>query len=261
MSNSPSRVIDLAPGNPYTLVLHSPVLMAPGCAVRDLELAELGALVTRTATRHTRHEPAPRFAPTPAGLVVTGFPTVSIRTLIKEDARQWERSTIPVIVSLQGAPDELAEMAGMLENVESVSGLLLAPEVQAATATAAVRRVTQRPILVLLDPSNLQPTAQQTVAAGADALVVAAPTEAAGGADLLEGYLLGPAALPLTLRALREARAVVGVPLVAFGGVATVEHARQALAAGATALMIDAARWGDPQAPAVIAQGLGVRVR
>ncbi|HZG67654.1 MAG TPA: hypothetical protein VEZ12_12975, partial [Herpetosiphonaceae bacterium] len=214
--------------------------------------------VTRTATRHTRHEPVPRFAPTPAGLVVTGFPTVSIRTLIKEYARQWERSTIPVIVSLQGDPDELAEMAGMLENVESVSGLLLAPEVQAATTTAAVRRVTQRPILILLELLDLQPTAQQTVAAGADALVVAAPTEAAGGADLLEGYLLGPAALPLTLRALREARAVVDVPLVALGGVTTVEHARQALAAGATALMIDAAQWGDPQAPAVIARDLGV---
>ncbi len=261
MSGSSGDTIDLAPGNPYSLVLHSPVMTAPGCAVRDLLFSHIGALVTRTGTRHTRHEQAPRFVPTPAGLIVTAFPTVSIRTLIKEDARQWERSTIPVIVSLQGDPDELAEMAGMLENVESISGLLIVPEVRAATATATVRRVTPRPVLVVLEPSNLQSTAQQTVAAGADAVVVPAPIQAAGGADLLEGYLRGPAALPLTLRALREARAVVEVPLVALGGIATVEHARHALAAGATALMIDAARWGDPHAPAVIAQGLGVRAR
>jgi dihydroorotate dehydrogenase len=252
-------MIDLAPGNPYSLVLDSPVLMAPGCAVRDLPMDRLGAFVTRIATRHTRHESALRVAPTPAGLVVTSFPTVSIRTLLKEDARQWERSQLPVIVSLQGDPDDLAEMAAMLENVENVAGVLLIPEMRSVAAAAAVRQVTQRPILIMLEPgTDLPAVAQQTIAAGADALVVAAPVQAAGGPDLLEGWLLGPATLPLTLLALRAVRAVVAAPLIALGGIANAEHAHQALASGATALMIDAARWGEPHAPAIIAQALGV---
>lgn len=259
MSEAPLSVVDLAPGNPYSLVLDSPVLMAPGCAVRDLPLERLGALVTRIVTRHTRHEPLPRFAPTPAGLVITGFPTISIRTLLKEDTRQWERARLPVIVCLQGEGQELAEMTAMLENVESISAFLLMPEQHGVAATTAARQATQRPLLVMLEAgADLQALAQQTVAAGADALVVGAPVQATGGAELLDGWLLGPAAFPLTLRAVSVVRAAIEVPLIALGGITTVEHARQALAAGAVALMIDAARWGDPQAPALLAEGLGI---
>ena len=262
MSDIPPTPIDLAPGNPYSLVLDSPILMAPGCAVRDLPMDRLGAHVSRITTRHTRHEPAPRFAATPAGLVVTSFPSISIRTLLKEEARQWQRAQAPVIVCLQGDMDELAEMVEMLENVESISGVLLMPEGQGVAATAAARRATQRPILTLLaHDAALLDTAQQTVAAGADALVVGGPAQAAGGMELVEGWLLGPAALPLTLRGLRCVRAGVEAPVIALGGISTVDHARQAFAAGATALMIDAARWGDPHAPALLAESLDIAPR
>jgi dihydroorotate dehydrogenase len=40
----------------------------------------------------------------------------------------------------------------------------------------------------------------------------------------------------------------VDVPLIALGGVADVELARQCLAAGAQALLIDGALYGDPAA-------------
>lgn len=262
MSESALPSIDLAPGNPYSLVLDSPILMAPGCAVRDLALERLGALVTRIVTRHTRRDPAPRFAATPAGLVISAFPTVSIRTVLKEDARHWQRSHLPVIVCLQGDPEDLSEMTAMLENVESVSAILLMPEQRSVAATAAARQVTQRPLLVMLElGADLETLAPQIVVAGADALVVGAPLQATGGADPLDGWLLGPTGLPLMLRAVRSVRSVVDVPLIALGGIATVEHARQAMTAGATALMVDAARWGDPQAPALLAQGLGIAVR
>jgi dihydroorotate dehydrogenase len=262
MSDTQLSLIDLAPGNPYSLVLDSPLLMAPGCAVRDLPLERLGALVTRIVTRHTRHEPPPRVAATPAGLVVTSFPSISIRTLLKEDARHWQRSRLPVIVCLQGEPDELGEMVSMLENVESVAAILLMPEERPATATAFARQATQRPLLAMLEiGDDLQSVAQQVVAAGADALVIGAPVQATAGTELIEGWLLGPAALPLTLRALSSVRAVAGVPLIALGGIAGVEHVRLAMAAGATALMIDAARWGDPHAPALLAERLGISGR
>lgn len=262
MSPAALPSIDLAPGNPYSLVLDSPMLMAPGCAVRDLPLERIGALVSRIVTRHTRRDPVPRVAATPAGLIVSAFPTVSIRTLLKEDARHWQRSQVPVVVCLQGDPDDLAEMTTMLENIESVSAILVMPEQHSVAATVAARQATQRPLLVMLDlDADLQTLAQRTVAAGADALVVGMPLQATGGDDMLDGWLLGPATFPLMLHGLNIVRTAVTAPLIALGGIATVEQARLALRVGATALMIDAARWGEPHAPAVLAQGLGITPR
>ncbi len=71
MSDVNAAAIDLAPTNPYGLIVSSPVIVAPGCAVGAVERAQVGAIVTRTATRHTRRGPAPRFSATPAGIVVS----------------------------------------------------------------------------------------------------------------------------------------------------------------------------------------------
>ena len=257
MSERSLPPVDLAPANPYSLTILSPVLPAPGCAIRDLHTTHFGAIVTRTATLHTRRGPAPRFAAAPAGLVVTEIPTVDIRTLLKEEGRRWERSVLPVVASLQGNADELAAMAAMLEGVEGVSGLLVAAEDDLAIAVAATRRETPRPILALLQHTpDLASAAGAAVAAGADALVVAAPPRAAAGSTpIVDGYLLGPAVFPLTLRALVELGALE-VPRVALGGIVTPELARAAMEAGASAIMVDAARWGDLEAVVRIAHSL-----
>ncbi len=252
-------LIDLAPHNPYTLSLASPVLLAPGCEVRGVETTGVGAVATRTATLHTRRGPAPLFRPTPAGLVVTGIPSVSIRTLLKEEARRWQRAPRPTLVSLQGSADEVAEMARLLESVEGVAGLLVHAEEDVRSVMAAARRQTPLPLLALLDQGpHLAADVVAVVQAGADALVVAAPPPAAAGADeIVEGYLLGPAVFPLTLRAVVEACAAGDIPVVALGGIATGAFARTALQVGATAVMVDAARWGDPFAAVRIARELG----
>ena len=259
MSERSFPPIELAPANPYSLTLSSPVLPAPGCAVRDLETAQLGAIVTRTATLHTRRGLPPRLAATPAGLVVSEIPTVGIRTLVKEEGRRWERSSLPVVASLQGNAEELAAMAAMLESVEGISALLVSAEEDVVAAVSATRRETLRPILAMLHPApDLEGTAHEVGAAGADALVaIAPPLAAAGPAPVVDGYLLGPAVFPLTLRALIELGSL-HVPLVALGGIATPDLARTAMAAGAAAIMVDAARWGDITAPARIARTLSL---
>ena len=250
--------VDLAPHNPYTLTLPSPVLVAPGCHVRGIDYAGVGGTTTRTATLHTRHGPIPRFVPAPAGLVVSDVPTVGIRTLLKDEARRWQRAPLPVLVSLRGSPDELAAMVAQLESVESVAGLLLSAEEDMAAAMVAARRETPRPLLALLDHrAELRAQAQAAAKAGVDALVVAAPPPAAAGVEeSVEGYLLGPAVFPMMLRAVVEVRSAVEIPIVALGGIATGAFALAALRAGATAVMVDAARWGDPFAPTRIAREL-----
>ena len=102
----------------------------------------------------------------------------------------------------------------MLENVESVSGLLIEADNEIVAATMAVRRATPRPIVVMLRHGpDIAAVAVRIVAAGADALVVAAPVKAAGGRDALAGWLLGPAAFPLILQSLLDVRSAVEAPI------------------------------------------------
>ncbi len=131
--------IELAPRNPYGLAVATALLPAPGCVVRDLDLRPYGAFVTRTATLHTRHDPVPQFAAVPGGLVVSALPTIGLRILLKEETNRWERSTLPVIVSLQGEGDELGEMAARLEG-HDIAGLLILPEGDSSGAVKVVAR-------------------------------------------------------------------------------------------------------------------------
>jgi dihydroorotate dehydrogenase (NAD+) catalytic subunit len=258
MSDYKLPPIDLAPANPYSLLVQSPVLLAPGCSLREFQTDLVGGIATRTATLHTRRGAPPRAVATPAGMVISELPTIGIRTLLNEEGRRWERSSVPVLVSLQGDATECAEMAAMLENVEGVAALLLTPEADIGQVVSLTRRETPRPLLVFLPSgSDLRAAAASAAASGADVLVVAAPPRTAAVAnDPVEGFLLGPAAYPLTLQALLDLRSMLEIPVVAFGGIATEDIARACLQAGAVAVMIDAAIWGDPAAAGRIARSL-----
>lgn len=258
MSSEACGPIDLAPGNPYSLLVTSPVIVAPGCDIPAVGRGRAGAIVSRVTTRHTRHGAPPRFAAAPAGVVVSSVPSVSIRTLLKEDRRRWDRVDVPVLVCLQGDAVELAEMARALEDIESIAGLVVAPESPAPQAIAAARRETQRPLLAALPHAvDLPRIAVECVGAGADALVVAQPPQGAAGlGERVSGHLLGPAAFPFVLQSVIDVMAVVTAPVIALGGIANADLARAMLTAGAAAVMVDAARWGDPQAPARIAAAL-----
>ena len=70
----------------------------------------------------------------------------------------------------------------------------------------------------------------------------------------MSGRLYGRGMLPLALRAVRETLESVDVPVVASGGVHMVEDARMMLAAGATAVQIDALIWRAPKAAMAIAE-------
>src|SRR4051794_21449433 len=206
------EAVDLAPANPYGLLLATPLLLGPGCStLRDIDPRVLGATVTRTATRHTRRDDTPIFAATPSGMVVSTLPTVSIRTLLKEEGRRWERAPLPVIVSLRGDAAELGEMAAIMEGVEGVAALLLDAEGGAAPAVQAARAVTPRPIVAFVQPGpDIAQRARDLVAAGADALIVIAPPSGAANPSVV-GALLGPAVFPLTVQALLTCREATDV--------------------------------------------------
>ncbi len=250
-------MIELAPRNPYGLAISTALLPAPGCAVRDLDMRPYGAFVTRATTLHTRHDPVVRVAPVAGGLVVSAVSTISIRTLLKEETKRWERATLPVIVTVQGDASELDEMATRLENYD-IAGLLVVPEGDTLAAVRAARQATLRPLLTMLPHGEtMLVTAQALEAAGADALVLSAPPRAAAYTDGgWDGVLLGPAVFPLMLQALRDLGEKVDLPIILLGGIVAPDAARAALDAGASALMIDAVRWGDLLAGTRIADAL-----
>lgn len=258
--------IELAPHNAYGLPLRAPVIVAPGAAVglpRDLDPAVIGAVTTRTAVLHAARDGRVRWGSVPAGVVFERLPTVSLRSLLQSEARRWLRSPVPVILSLQGTADELVTMVAQLEPVEGIAGLLV--EIVAAGglaelvgAMATLRTQTALPLLVLLPQVQAVPgagaaierVAPELVAAGADALVCASyPLGCATiSGDVIEGVVVGPTLAPWTLRSLSLVAAAVDVPLVALGGVADVQLAQHCLSAGASALLIDGALYGDPAA-------------
>jgi dihydroorotate dehydrogenase (NAD+) catalytic subunit len=254
-------MIELAPHNPYGLALQSPVIVAPGCALslRELDPASIGAVVTRRAVIRPVIESRNRWSTTPAGIVFERLPTVKLRALLETDSKRWARSPVPVLLCLSGSADELGEMAARLEFVESLAGLVLEVQAdQAAFSVSAVRDQTALPLLVIVPVGNTS-VAAPCVNAGADALVVQAYPPAAAVVDgaAFDGVLVGPALVPSTLLALRTIAAEVTVPLVALGGVADPQIARQCMATGASAVMVDGALYGDPSAPQHIGRELG----
>ena len=260
--------VELLPGHKHGLLLASPVLAAAGSGVRPAAASGLGAVVTRTLTRRPRHPaPFPRFAEVPGGMVHRLH--VGNEGLGKAlRRRNWAASAVPVIVSVTGTPEDCAHMAGRLDETPGVAGVELSlwefppHEVEAVhthsglrrtlRVVSAVRVTTSLPVLVKLSPAepDLASLAQACVEAGADVLVIGGPwpalAPAAKGDELWEGWLSGPALLPLVLLRVRQVAASVTAPVIGCGGVCSPADVRAYLQAGAQAVQVGSAFLVDP---------------
>lgn len=274
-------MIDLAPGNPYSLELATPLVAAAGSLGYGVEVARqlglatrgaahgLGALVTRTTTARAQRGRA-ALVETPAGLLYTGAgPNPGLRAVRERFAPAWAGWGLPVIVSVAAeGPAELAELVAELEMIEGVAGVELPLAAHNALAPAAAtplvraaRDATPLPLVVKLPghAPDLAELARAAVAAGADALAlvdgVPAAAPAAGG--LARGLLCGPALRPIALRAVAEVAAAVQAPIIGIGGVTGPGDARAMLDAGAAAVGLGSALLTDLRAAARVAAGLG----
>lgn len=255
-------MIELAPSNINGLALRAPVLLAPGCdlALRWADQNLIGAVATAVATVRAGRGGPVRWAQAPAGVVFERLPQTGFDVLLRGERKRWARSPVPVLLTLRGSPDELGEMAERLESVEGIAGLvLLAAGQTTLESVTVVRAITTLPVLPVLGyGAQLADEAAAAAQAGADALVVGSyPVGAAlVGEELISGLLVGPALLPWTLRALQQAKRAVAVPLVAWGGVVDAVAAQACLAAGASAVLVDGALYGDPFAAQGIAESM-----
>jgi dihydroorotate dehydrogenase (NAD+) catalytic subunit len=136
----------------------------------------------------------------------------------------------------------------------------------AAAVTAAVRAATDLPLMVKLSPAatDVRGIARRIAEAGADA-ISAVNTLPGMAMDRqrrrpllgnVYGGLSGPALKPVALRVVYEVAQTVKIPVVAIGGVGSLDDVLDFLYAGAVAVQVGTAVFADPVLPLRLADQL-----
>jgi dihydroorotate dehydrogenase (NAD+) catalytic subunit len=136
----------------------------------------------------------------------------------------------------------------------------------AAEVTAAVKRVSKRPVIVKLSPNvtDIAEIALAVESAGADALSLV-NTIVGMAVDIYQrrprlafvtGGLSGPAIKPIAIRMVYQVSRVTKLPLIGIGGIANWIDALEFIIAGATAIQIGTANYYDPTVSMKVIDGI-----
>jgi dihydroorotate dehydrogenase (NAD+) catalytic subunit len=269
-----------------TLTLPNPVLTASGCGAAGRELhqffdvAQLGAVVTKSImTRPRSGRATPRMAETPSGMLNSiGLQGPGIDEFIKHDLAWLEDHGARTVVSIAGThTDEYVELArrlsghpavAMLEvniscpNVESRGQVFACDAIASSRVIGAVRRAADpnQPVFAKLSPdvTDITHIARACADAGADGfslintllgIVIDTDTmrPVLGG---VTGGLSGPAIRPVAVRCVWQVKnALPHLPILGMGGIRSGLDALQFILAGASAVSVGTAVFGDPSAP------------
>ena len=242
-----------------------------------VDVDRLGAICSKGTTLRPRvGNPPPRVTETPAGMLNSiGLQNPGVDAVLEKYADRWSGWEVPVIVNVAGeSVEDYVEVARRLDGHPGVAGIELnisCPNVgadglqfaldarAAAEVTAAVRKATELPLMVKLSPAatDVRGIARAIADAGADS--ISAVNTLSGMAldrhrrkPLLGnvfGGLSGPALKPIALRVVYEVAQVVKVPIVAIGGVGSLEDVLDFLMCGASAVQVGTAVFADPVLP------------
>jgi dihydroorotate dehydrogenase (NAD+) catalytic subunit len=280
---SPGPAADLSVDLGRGLRLRNPLLVASGTFGYGVEYADvvdierLGAICCKGTTLRPRQgNRPPRVTETPAGMLNSiGLQNPGVDAVLERYAAQWAGWRVPVIVNVAGESiEDYVQVVRKLDLVPGIAGVELnisCPNVgkgglqfaidqdAAAAVTRAVRRATELPLIVKLSPNvaDIRPIAVAIADAGADALSAIntlsgmALRRDRSGPFLGNTYggLSGPAIKPVALRIVYEVAQVVGIPIVAIGGVTGLDDVLDFLAAGAVAVQVGTAIFADPTLP------------
>ena len=262
----------------------NPVFTASGCAAAGRELgaffdpADLGGIVTKSIMLAARSGRAtPRMAETASGMLNSiGLQGPGIEAFLADDLPWLAEQGARAVVSIAGSTvEDYAKLASRLRgrpgvalievniscpNVEDRGQVFACDPARAAEVIAAVRRSVSVPVLAKLSPdvTSIVDVAQACVQAGAHGLsmintllglIVDTDTLRPALAGITGG-LSGPAIKPVALRCVWQVhQAMPEVPILGMGGIASGLDALEFLAAGASAVSVGTAVFGDPTAP------------
>ena len=258
------------------VALKNPVITASGTFGFGREynalypLSRLGGISCKGTTLHERlGNPPPRIAETPSGI-------------LNSVGLHWlkEQGTV-VIANLAGsaisdycqAAEKLDETAvDMIElniscpNVNQGGASFGTACASAQEITAAVRKVTRKPLIVKLTPNvtSISDIAAAVEEAGADA--VSLINTLTGMRINIEtrrpvlrnntGGMSGPAVFPVAVRMVWETARRVKIPVIGMGGIASWEDAVEMMLAGASAIQVGTAMFADAYAPLKMIEGI-----
>ena len=261
--------------------LSNPVIPASGTFGYGYEFAELydinilGTFSFKGTTKDPRFgNPTPRIAECTAGMInAVGLQNPGVDKVIAEELPKLSKVFHkPVMANVSGfSIEDYAYTCERLSAVDQVGWLevnVSCPNVHgggmsfgtspeaAAQVTAAVRRVTDKPVIVKLSPNvtDIVSIAKACEDAGADGVSLI-NTLLGMRIDLRTrrpvikntmGGFSGPAIFPVALRMVYQVAGAVKIPVIGMGGVATAEDVIEMMLAGATAVEIGAQNLVDP---------------
>lgn len=246
-------------------------------------LSILGGISVKGTTLHRREgNPPPRVAETPSGMLNSvGLQNGGAEKFLNYELPNLATKDTRIIANIAGATvEECAQLASMMNGtaVDMVELNISCPNVKhggaafgtnpvtAAEITSAVRKATDKPLMVKLSPNvtDITEIARAVEAAGADAVslintLLGMRIDIKTGRPILKnnvGGLSGPAVFPIAVRMVWQVYNAVNIPIVGMGGISTAEDVIEMMMAGAKAVQIGAALFSDPFAPVKIIDGL-----
>ena len=260
------------------LALPNPIMPASGCfgpeLAQMLPLHKLGAVVTKTIFSARRAgNPAPRLAEVPGGMLNSvGIPSPGIADFRRRILPAYRGLGPKVIVSVGGLTvQEYIDVTAALadDDVDAFEINVSCPNLgdggleigsDPATleeVTGGVRaRAAGRPVIVKLSPNvtSVPALARAAEAAGATAVTVAntlvgMALERGTGRPVLgkwTGGVSGPIVRPVILRMVWQTAAAVQIPVIASGGISTVEDVLDYFQVGASAVQVGTATFTRP---------------
>jgi dihydroorotate dehydrogenase (NAD+) catalytic subunit len=264
-----------------TLSLRNPVLVASGTFgyAREMaglvDFAHLGGIIPKTVTTKPRIGNAPpRTIETPSGLLnAIGLDNDGIDHFVDHHLPYLRSLPTAVIGNVAGeTEDEFVELTAKITRNGGLAGVelnLSCPNVSGgidfATDPAVTRRIVRRckdvspiPIIAKLTPNVTDVVAIAKAAAdgGVDAVSLV-NTLLGMSIDWRKkrpilgngtGGLSGPAIKPVVLRIVWQVARAKVLPIMAVGGIATIDDTMEFLVAGASAVQVGTANFYDPTA-------------
>jgi len=253
-----------------------------------MDLAQLGAFVTKSITREERpgNEPT-RIVETRAGMLnAIGLANVGLDRFLVEKVPLIRKMPCPVIVNVAGhSYDDYAETCAAMNDLDCIAAVELnvsCPNVKDGltfgTHPGRLKQLTlevkkalaKKKLIVKLSPNveDITLVARATIDGGAD-IISMINTFTAMAIDIhkkrprlanVTGGLSGPAIKPIALhlvsRVYRTVAKSAGVPIIGMGGIQFWSDAVEFILAGASAVGVGTALFIDPAAPNKISQGI-----
>ena len=263
--------------------MDNPIIPASGTFGFGYEFAELydinclGTFSFKGTTKDPRFgNPTPRIAECTSGMInAVGLQNPGVEKVISDELPKLAKCfSKPVMANVSGfAVADYAHTCELLDKEPQVGWLevnVSCPNVHgggmsfgtspeaAAEVTAAVKKVTSKPVIIKLSPNvtDIVSIAKACEAAGADGISlintmlgmrIDLRTKKPVIANKMGGFS-GPAIFPVAVRMVYQVAHAVSIPVVGMGGVSTAEDVIEMMLAGATAVEVGAANLVDPYA-------------